>query len=310
MPRPSKEPRPSAGRPVRGSVDIRPWKNGADASYWLRITVDGRRQSRRLGRASEGWTPVLAEAERRRVVAEVEAGIYREPAEELPLEERDPTFHIWASRWLEMRTGEIEPKTYEHYEYLLRCHLLPALHGYRLTEMTYRLVDEFKKRKVDEMRRIQAAARAGVTLRHANGRPMKLSPKTINHMIDLLSAILGAAARDDELDIRLNPADDRRLRVKLPKRSARDFLEADEVLSLLVAGEVVDNPVKPDTARAADQVRRLRDGEHLTWKEIAERMGRSEAGVIWLHRRRAVRGPSPNRAVIALLSASGVRNTE
>jgi integrase len=32
--------------------------------------------------------------------------------------------------------------------------------------------------------------------------------------------------------------------------------------------------------------------------------------VIWLHRRRAVRGPSPSRAVIALLSASGVRNTE
>jgi integrase len=310
MPRPSKEPRPSAGRPVSGSVDIRPWKNGADASFWLRVTVDGRRQSRRLGRASEGWTPVLAEAERQRVIAEIEAGIYREPAEELPLAERDPTFHVWASRWLGLRAGEVEPKTLEHYDYLLRCQLLPALHSYRLTELTYRVVEDFKRRKVDEMRRIQAAAKAGLTLRHANGRPMKLSPKTINHAIDLLSAILGAAARDEELDIKVNPADDRRLRVKIPKRSARDFLEADEVLSLLVAGEVVDNPVKPDTARAADQVRRLRDGEHLTWKEIAERMGRSEAGVIWLHRRRAVRGPSPNRAVIALLSASGVRNTE
>jgi integrase len=295
---------------VSGSVDVRPFKNGADASFWLRITVDGRRQSRRLGRASEGWTPVLAEAERRRVVAEIEAGIYREPAKELPLEERDPTFHVWASRWLEMRTGEIEPRTSEHYEYLLRCHLLPALHPYRLTELTYRLADEFKKRKVDEMRRIQTAAKAGITLRQANGRPMKLSPKTINHAIDLLSGILGAAARDEELDIKVNPADDRRLRVKIPKRSARDFLEADEVLSLLVAGEVVDNPVKPETARAADDVRRLRDDEHLTWKEIAKRIGRSEGGGIWLYRRRPVRGPSPSRAVIALLSASGVRNTE
>jgi integrase len=310
MPRARKDESAGAGRPVTGSIDIRPFKNGADASFWLRITVDGRRHSRRLGRASEGWTPVLAEAERRRVVAEIEAGIYREPAEELPLEERDPTFHVWASRWLEMRAGEIEPKTYEHYEYLLRCHLLPALHSYRLTDVTYRVVDEFKRRKVDEMRRIQAAAKAGVTLRHADGRPMKLSAKTINHAIDLLSAILGTAARDDELDIKLNPADDRRLRVKIPKRSARDFLEADEVLSLLVAGEVFDNPVKPETARAADEVRRLRDDEHLTWKEIAARLGRSEAGVIWLHRRRAVRGPSPSRAVIALLSASGVRNTE
>lgn len=209
-----------------------------------------------------------------------------------------------------MRTGEIEAKTFAHYEYLLRCHLLPALHRYRLTDLTYRVVDEFKKRKVDEMRRIQAATKAGVTLRHANGRPMKLSPKTINHAIDLLSAILGAAARDDELDIKVNPADDRRLRVKIPKRSARDFLEADEVLSLLVAGEVVDNRVKPATIRAAEEVRRLRDEERLPWKQIAARLGRSEAGVIWLHRRRAVRGPSQRRAVVALLAASGARNTE
>jgi integrase len=310
MPRVRKDENPGAGRPVTGSIDVRPFKNGADASFWLRITVDGQRQARRLGRASEGWTPVLAEAERRRVVAEIEAGIYREPAEELPLEERDPTFHVWASRWLDLRAGEIEPKTFEHYEYLLRCHLLPALHGYRLTELTYRVVDEFKRRKVDEMRRVQAAAKAGITLRHASGRPLKLSPKTINHTIDLLSAILGAAARDDELHVKLNPADDRRLRVKLPKRSARDFLEADEVLSLLVAGEVFDNPVKPETAQAAEEVRRLRDDEHLKWKDIAARLGRSEGGVIWLHRRRAVRGPSPSRAAIALLSASGVRNTE
>lgn len=160
------------------------------------------------------------------------------------------------------------------------------------------------------MRRIRVASKAGITLRHADARPMKLSPKTINHATGLLSAILGAAARDDELDIKVNPADDRRLHVKIPKRRARDFLEADEVLSLLVAGEVIDNPVKPKTARAADEVRRLRDVDHLPWKEIAKRMERSEAGVIWLHRRRAVRGPSPSRAVIALLSASGVRNTE
>jgi integrase len=111
-------------------------------------------------------------------------------------------------------------------------------------------------------------------------------------------------------DIKVNPADDRRLRVKIPKRAARDFLEADEVLSLLVAGEVVDNPVRPKTARAADEVRRLRNDERLTWKQIAECMQRSEAGVIWLYRRRAVRCASASRAVIALLAASGARNTE
>jgi integrase len=306
----SKAKKAGAGRPANGSIEVRPFKDGADASFWLHVTVDGERRSRRLGRASEGWTPVLAEAERRRVTEGIAAGIYREPTPELPLEERDPTFHVWASRWLTQRAAEIEKKTYDQYEYLLRRQLLPFFHRYRLTKITYRLVDEFKKRKIDEMRRIQAAASAGVTLRHADGRPMGLSPKTINHAIDLLSTILGAATREEDLDIQVNPADDRRLRVKIPKKSARDFLEADEVLTLLVAGEIVDNPVKPQTVQAATEVRQLRDVEQLTWKEIARRMERSEGGVIWLYERHAVRCASPSRGVVALLAASGARNTE
>jgi integrase len=299
-----------AGRPASGSIEIRPFKNGGDASFWLHVTVDGARRSRRLGRAREGWTPVLAEAERRRVIEEMAAGIYRDPAPELPLDERDPTFHVWASRWLAQRAAEIETKTYEQYEYLLRRHVLPFFHDYRLTQITYRVVDEFKKRKIDEMRRIQAAKSASITLRHADGRPMALSPKTINHAIDLLSAVLNAATRDEDLDVQVNHADDRRLRVKIPKKAARDFLEADEVLTLLVAGEIVDNPVKPQTAQAAAEVRRLRDVEELPWREIARRMGRSEGGVIWLYERHAVRCASPSRAVVAVLAASGARNTE
>jgi hypothetical protein len=136
MPRKRRQTTPSAGRPVSGSVEIRPFKDGSDATFWLRVMVEGQRQSRRLGRASEGWTPVLAEAERRRVLAEVQAGIYKAPTVELPLEERDPTFHVWASRWLDVRAGDIEPKTFEQYEYLLRRQLLPTLHAHRLTQIT------------------------------------------------------------------------------------------------------------------------------------------------------------------------------
>ena len=129
MPRKRRQTTPSAGRPVSGSVEIRPFKDGSDATFWLRVMVEGQRQSRRLGRASEGWTPVLAEAERRRVLAEIQAGIYIAPTVELPLEERDPAFHVWASRWLDVRAGDIEPKTFEQYEYLLRRQLLPTLHA-------------------------------------------------------------------------------------------------------------------------------------------------------------------------------------
>jgi len=97
-------------------------------------------------------------------------------------------------------------------------------------------------------------------------------PKTISHAIDSLSTILGAAVRDEDLELKANPADERRLRVKIPKKAARDFLEADEVLSLLVAGEIVDNPVRPETAAAAAEVRRSRDVEHLTRPIAGRRM--------------------------------------
>jgi hypothetical protein len=37
------------GRPARrGSVEVRLGKDGSDATSWLRVMVDGRRQSRRL----------------------------------------------------------------------------------------------------------------------------------------------------------------------------------------------------------------------------------------------------------------------
>ena len=45
------------GRRPIGTIEIRPFKNGTDASFWLKLTVNGQRRSRRLGLASEGWNP-------------------------------------------------------------------------------------------------------------------------------------------------------------------------------------------------------------------------------------------------------------
>ena len=124
--------------------------------------------------------------------------------------------------------------------------MLPTLHAYRLTQITYRVVDEFKRRKIDEMRRIQSAVKGG---RDAPARKWAADAAvTQDDQPRDRPAVRDPrrGARDEEIELTVNPADDRRLRVKIPKRSARDFLEADEVLSLLVAGEVFDNPVRPD----------------------------------------------------------------
>jgi len=94
------------------------------------------------------------------------------------------------------------------------------------------------------------------------------------------------------------------------KKDVRDWLEPDEILSLLEAAELIDNPVRPETLQKAEEVRRLRDGEKLTIKQIAAEIGMSEGGVCWIYERRRGRVASSRRAIIATLAASGTRNTE
>lgn len=48
---------------------------------------------------------------------------------------------------------------------------------------------------------------------------------------------------------------------------------------MLEAAEQIDNPVRAETARKAQEVRRLRDREKLTIKQIAEELEMSEGGV-------------------------------
>jgi hypothetical protein len=75
-------------------------------------------------------------------------------------------------------------------------------------------------------------------------RPLKLSERTINMSIGLLAMILDDALRRPDIDLAANPARDKKLRVKVPKKTVRDWLEPDEVITLLEAVERVDNPPK------------------------------------------------------------------
>lgn len=81
-------------------------------------------------------------------------------------------------------------------------------------------------------------------------------------------------------------------------------------MSLLEAAEQIDNPVRPKTWRKAQEVRRLRDREKLTIKQIAEELDMSEGGVCWLYECRRVPIASQRRAIVTMLTASGTRNTE
>jgi integrase len=160
------------------------------------------------------------------------------------------------------------------------------------------------------MQRIRAARARGNALRDANLQPLRLSERTINHWIELLALVLDEAARRPDIALAAHPARDKKLRIKVPKKDVRDWLEPDEILSLLDAAELIDNPVRPETLEKAEEVRRLRDEEKLTIKQIAAEIGMSEGGVYWLYERRRGRVASSRRAIIATLAASGTRNTE
>ena len=65
-------------RPARGSVEIVKRKDGL-RTFWLRITVDGRRHRVRLGTDREGWTPARAQVELEEHSAAVQAGSWTKP---------------------------------------------------------------------------------------------------------------------------------------------------------------------------------------------------------------------------------------
>jgi integrase len=160
------------------------------------------------------------------------------------------------------------------------------------------------------MQRIGAARARGNPLRNAKLQPLRLSERTINHSIELLALVLDEGVRRPDIALVGHPARDKKLRIKVPKKDVRDWLEPDEILSLLEAAEATDGPVRPATLRKAELVRRLRDESTLTIKQIAAELGMSEGGVCWLYERRRVRVQSARRAIIATLAASGTRNTE
>ncbi len=63
-------------RPNRGSIDVRAQVDGAQ-TFYLRLTVDGRRHRVRLGSDREGWTPGRAMAALEEQLAEIRAGTWQ-----------------------------------------------------------------------------------------------------------------------------------------------------------------------------------------------------------------------------------------
>ena len=197
-------------RPATGQVLERRGKRGR--TYALRFHAYGRRQYITLG--SEGWDRQRAEQELQNILAEVRRGIWQPPAPEVDVKEpaQEPTFHVFASEWIEARRLEgLSPRTIEDYEWALSYHLLPFFGSHRLSQITIREVDRYK------------------TTKAAEGT---LSPRIINKTLTRLSQVLSLAVEYEYLTA--NPAEGRRRRLKVapPERS---WVEPEQLMALLAA---------------------------------------------------------------------------
>lgn len=310
---PSRAGRDSAngGRPNTGNVKTWRRANG-DIGYAVRFfDQHGQRQHERCGLESEGWSHRRAEIFLEQRLDEVARGVYIPDPEPLDTDDSDPLFREFAPVVLAEHAVTVEPNTRAFNSNMLHNHLLPEFGEMRLSEITFERIDEFKRRRIQLMQQIKTAEASGIALRGPDGRRLKLAPKTINHSISVLDLVLAKAVQRRSIGVAHNEARDRRLRVKIPKKTVRDWLEGDELLHLLEVAPRTDDPVKPATRERAREVLRLRRDCRLTIDQTARAMGVARSTVWALSRLPLEEGRvSQARTIVAILSASGARNTE
>ncbi len=301
----------SRGRKLTGEVREHRATSGIN-TYSIRVRWRGERINIRLGDELEGWNRPLADLKLEETIKAIEAGVWRPPVPDIPEEDRDPVFHEFATVWLDRHSVDLDESTQSGYSHVLSRYILPEFKGHRLTEISYEGVLRWRDRLRKESEQLKLAKENGVKLLDRRGKPKRaFGPQTINEALRLLGQILDRAVESEHYLLDRNPAKGRSgLRVKTPGKPPRDHLEADEVLSLIQAADLVDQGVTPTSLKHAKLARELR-AQGKTWAEIGTQMECAEATAIYRSRITPKRNaPRRRRATIVVLSLTGTRAGE
>ncbi len=202
-------------RQATGQVLERKGKHGT--TYATRVSAYNQRHYLTLGHSWEGYTRRQAETEIQNILADIRRGTWQPPQPQAaPKPQEDPTFHEFASQWLEGLRHELAPRTIEDYELTLSHHLLPFFKDHNLTQITAQEADRYKTAKVRE--REQSAVE----------RP--LSNRTINKTLTRLGQILDVAVRYELIPH--NPVKSRVTKLK-ERPPARARMQGHQVQALL-----------------------------------------------------------------------------
>src|ERR671923_507124 len=130
--------------PLRGSIIEHRRKRGT--VYSARFRAYGKRRLVVLDKT----TRAEAETELQNIIADVRRGIWR-PRERTPVPveatEEEPTFHVFASEWLEEHRLGLRPRSVEALKWALTYHLLPYFAHHKLSAITRREVDRYRRGK-------------------------------------------------------------------------------------------------------------------------------------------------------------------
>ena len=155
-------------------VVIRQKMKGKGQPWWVFISHDGKRTSRKVGDKK------AAEAVASEISAQLQLGQF-----DFKPHRTVPTFGVYAKSWLETTVTEAndyKPSTIKDYEILLEKHINPEFEDLTITEINRGKIKTFLLGKLNE----------------------GYSRSTVSHMKDVISGIL-TTAMDDEL-IQANPA--------------------------------------------------------------------------------------------------------
>jgi hypothetical protein len=190
-------------RQASGTIATVTLADGTKA-FHLRFRAKGRRQREIVHERHQcpcgcggDWTLPKARTELDNILARVTAGVWK-PREAHPeVGAQDPTFHEYASEWVQRWKGgdfgdPPEPATVADYvDWRLAKHLLPYFAPQPLSRIDKRMCARFKADKVAERDELQNIIAAGATLNNRNGNPKRpLSNRSITMFIRLLGQIL------------------------------------------------------------------------------------------------------------------------
>jgi integrase len=213
----------------RGSV-VPPNLAKGHATWALRFHAYGRRRYV----TTRETTRDGAERELERVLAQVLLGVWepraptQQPDELSPAAVAAPSFHRYASDWLDGKRHELKPRSVEKLTWSLECHLLPWFGELDVAGITKRDVDRYRQAK----QRDRVPAPPGSRQAWAVG----LGDRSINQTLTVLATILDAAI-DHEIRPGPNPAKGKERRIRTAGQPRRNWLELPQLRALLAAAD-------------------------------------------------------------------------